>query len=463
VKLTAKKKKFLKVTTISIQTLRAKILAGLIILAYGSSSCSDPSSIGLDLDPNNNQIGVVYQEIPLTASVVKLDSIATTNNGHLVFGHDSGDFFGDSEGIAYSRLFFNRDINFPNPNAVLDSVRFTFNVRFVLANELETPKTIHIHTLKEQIQDVTYYNFSGLEFEEEPVITAKFNFKNRQDTLVNAKVDNEFVRNLFEEIKSREKFSDIFTFREFLPGFAFTGEKSEHTSFTLRPGSNTGLIFFYRNQGDTVSRAYPIATGLNFNLARHFSQYKVNATGTPTEVVTQPHVAYNVGPRVGMKGLSSLVVKLDTRALQDFLDTLQNVTFNRVILEMGPLEQNRATHRPFLSSIMYFTNETNRILRRSDGRQLFVQPDNRPQFDPTTDEPAADTPSLLFHNTETNLMSQSLTAHVNAIYRKRIPRRDLLVYPGQAGIDDFNFSMRENIWPTNSIKLKIFYSRTRAL
>lgn len=453
----------MKVTITSIQTLRAKFLAGLLILAYYISSCSDPSSIGLDLDPNNNQIGVVYHEITLNASVVKLDSISTTNNGHLVFGHDSGDFFGESEGIGYSRLFFNRDINFPNPNATLDSVRFTFNVRFVLADELVTPKTIHVHTLKEQIQDITYYNFSGLDFDKQPVVSAKFNFRTKQDTLVSAKVDNEFVRNLFEEIKSREKFTDIFTFRQFLPGFVFTGEKEEQTAFTIRPGSTTGLIFFYRNQGDTVSRAYPIATGLNFNVARHFSQYKVNASGTPTEVVTQPHVAYNVGARVGMKGLSSMVVKLDTRPLQNFLDTLENVTFNRVIMEMGPLQQNRATHRPFGATIMYLTNETNRILRRGDGRQLFVQPDNRPQFDPVTNEPAADTPSLLFHNVETNLMNQSLTAHVNAIYRKRIQRRDLLLYPGQAGIDDFNFSMKENVWPANSIKLKIFYSRTRTL
>lgn len=443
--------------------MQTKLVSGLLLFSIIAFSCSDPSSIGLDLDPNNNQIGVSYIEIPLSAKVVRLDTVPSINNGHLVFGHDSGDFFGESEAVAYSRLFFNRDINFPNANAVLDSVRFNFNVRFVLADNLSSPRTIRVHQLKEQIRDIVYYTTDGLQYEEEPVITASFNFQNRQDTLVSAKVDNEFVRNLFEEIKSGQNFTDIFTFREFLPGFAFTGDKNQQTSFTVRPGSNTGMVFFYRNEGDTVSRTYPIATGLNFNVARHFSQYKANTTGAAVENVTQAHVAYDVGDKVGMKGLSNMVVKLETEALSRFLDTLQNVTFNRVILEMGPLQKNRPTHRPFDTSIMYFTNETNRILRRSDGRQLFVQPDNRPQFDPETGEPASDTPALLFHDRENNIMLQSLTAHVNAIYRGRLQRRDFLLYPGQAGADDFTFSMKENVWDKNTIKLKIFYSRTRVL
>ncbi|UJP67002.1 DUF4270 family protein [Mongoliitalea daihaiensis] len=440
-----------------------KAITGLFLLSIIAASCSDPSSIGLDLDPNTNQIGVNYQEVSLSAKVVRLDSVSTTNNGHLVFGHDSGDFFGESEGVGYSRLFFDRDINFPSANAVLDSVRFNFNVRFVLADQLTSPKTIRVHKLKEQIQDRIYYSFDGLEYEEEPIVSASFNFQNNQDTLVNIKVDNEFVRNLFEEIKSGQNFTDIFTFRNFLPGLAFTGDKSEQAAFTIRPGSSTGMIFFYRNEGDTISRIYPVATGLNFNVARHFSQYKVNSAGSATESVTQSHVAYDVGNRVGMKGMSNIVVKLETEALARFLDTLDNVTFNRVILEMGPMEENRPTHRPFDRNIMYFTNETNRILRRSDGRQLFVSPDNRPQFDPETGEPASDVPSLLFHDRETNLLNQSLTAHVNAIYRRRIQRRDLLLYPGQTGSDDFTFSMKENVWDKNTIKLKIFYSRTRVL
>lgn len=462
----------MKVITIFTQTLPAKLAGSFLLLLtiLLSTSCEDPSSIGLDLDPNSNQIGVYYQEIPLTAQVLIQDSLSTTNTANLVVGYQESDYFGKTEGIGYSRLFFNRDVPFPNENAVLDSVRLVFNVRMVLADELNTPKTLHVHLLEEQIRDVEYYNFSSVRHQENPVLTASFNFAQRQDTIVGVKVSNEFTDMLFDEIKSKRYFTDIFTFRQFLPGIALKSEKSENTAFTIRPGNNTGLIFFYRNQGDSVSKAYPIATGINSNLARHFSEVKSDRSGTPTEVITQKLTAYNTGDNVGMKGLLGMLIKLDTRPLEAFLDTLQNATFNQVILEMGPVKAFPESKRPPQFQIMYFTDQTNRVLRRQDGFPMSVQPDGRIQVDPTTNEPyypAAQpeswTPALLAMNFENRLYSQFLTSHVNAVYRKNLPRRDYLLYPGTSTTDDGRNTLREYIMNKNEIKLKIFYSKTQSL
>jgi hypothetical protein len=465
VRLTAKKKtNFLKVTTTSIQTSPAKLAFGLFIIFHFISSCEDPSNIGLALDPNNNQIGVVYQEIPLSVTVVKQDSLLAVNPDNLVFGGDVSDFFGKTEGIAYSRLLFNRDVTRPLTNAVLDSVRFNFNVRAVNADDLSSTKSIAVHRLKEQIQDINYYNFNGLDYEEDPIFKASFDFSARQDTLVNYDLsDNEFAKLLFEELKDGTIFTDIFTFREYLPGLVFKGDQEEEGSFTVRPGNNTGFVFFYRNEGDTVSRAYPIATGVNLNVARHFNQIINDPTGTPTEAIREPFVAYDLGDRAGSKNSTGLLVKLDMSPLDAFLDTLQNVTFNQVILELGPLERNVATNRPPQFHQMLFTNETNRVLLRSDGRVMSVQPDGRPQVDPITGEPIfTDSPSLLAHDRERNIYRQTITSHVNAIYRKNIQRRDFLLYPLVSGVDEYRHSLREFVIDPQSPVLKIYYSRTRA-
>ncbi|MFD2199995.1 DUF4270 family protein [Shivajiella indica] len=464
-RLTAKKtNNFLKVTTTSILTSPAKLASGLFIIFHLISSCADPSNIGLALDPNNNQIGVVYQEIPLSLTVVKQDSLLTTNPDNLVFGSDVSDFFGKTEGIAYSRLLFNRDVPRPLANAVLDSVRFNFNVRAVNADDISTPKSILVHRLNEQIQDINYYNFSSLEYEGDPIFKASFDFSERQDTLVNFNLsDNEFAKLLFEEIKDGTVFSDIFTFREYLPGLVFKGDEQEDGSITVRPGNNTGFVFFYRNEGDTVSRTYPIATGINTNIARHFNQVINDPTGTPTEAITEPFVAYDLGGRAGSKNNTGLLVKLDMSPLGAFLDTLQNVTFNQVILELGPLEKNVVTNRPPQFHQMLFTNETNRVILRNDGRVMAVQPDGRPQVDPATGEPIyTDSPSLLAHDRERNIYRQSITSHVNAIYRKNIERRDFLLYPLVGGVDEYRQSMRDFVMDSQSPVLKIYYSRTRA-
>ncbi len=454
----------MKVITTYILTLPAKLAFGLLIIFPILSSCEDPSNIGLELDPNNNQIGVFYQEIPLSAFVIQQDSLITTNTDILVFGSDEGDFFGKTEAIAYSRLLFNRDLSRPQPNAVLDSVRFNFNLAFVNADDLTSPKTLQVHRLNEQIRDISYYSFSSLDFEEDPIFTASFNFSEKQDTLVFAKLnENPFALDLFEALKNGSAFTDVFTFREFLPGIVFKGAKDEKVSFSLLPGNNSGFVFFFRNEGDTVSRAYPIATGVNSNSARHFNQIINDPTGTPVEAITEKFVTYDLGSRAGSKNNTGFLVKLDTSPLDAFLDTLRNVTFNQVILELGPLKRNIATNRPPQFLQMFFTNETNRVLLREDGRVMAVQPDGRPQVDPVTKEPLyTDSPALLAHDREKNIYRQFLTSHVNAIYRGSIERRDFILYPLVGRSDEYRQSLREFVLDSRSPVLKIYYSKTRA-
>ncbi len=439
---------------------------GLLILISITSSCEDPSNIGLELDPNSNQIGVFYQEIPLSASVVLTDSINTTNTRHLVYGKDESDFFGKTEATAYARLLYNRDVRRPEATAVLDSVRFNINMRHVLGDDLDAPKTIHVHTLEEQIRDINYFNFNSLNYDPVPVISLTVDFKDKQDTIVSISINNEFTERIFTELRDGNAFNDIFSFREFLPGLVFKGAENEDVSFSTRVGNNTGFVFFYKNEGDTVSRAYPIATGVNNNFARHFSQVTNDPTGTPTEAVKNKMVAYNLGQFAGGKSAFGMVVKLDMSPLDAFLDTLENVTFNQVLLEMGPLVNNKVTNLPPLQQIMYFTNETNQILLRTDRLPMAVQPDGRPQVDLEKGEPfftEQQQPALFSHSREENTFSQFITSHVNAIYRKKIQRRDLLLYPGALGSDDFRQSLQEYVVDQNTIKLKIFFSKTRSL
>ena len=453
----------MKVITTFTQTLRAKLAIGLLISITVFSACEDPSSIGLELDPNSNQIGVFYQEIPLTALVVRQDSVLTTNREALVFGGDISDFFGKTEATAYSRLLFNRDLIRPGANATLDSVRFNFNFRAVNGDDLSQSKTIKVHKLKEQIRDINYYSFNSLEFEEEPIFSSSFNFANRQDTLVFTKLENNsFANELFEAIKDGAILRDNFTFREFVPGIAFKGDPTENVSYHLIPSTNTGFVFFFRNEGDTISRSFTVATGVNFNSARHFNQITVDPTGTPTEAVTENFVAYDLGGLAGSKNNTGLVVKLDMSPLDAFLDTLRNVTFNQVILELGPMKRNVATNRPPQLLQMFFTNETNRKLM-GEGGAFAVQSDNRPQFNEETGQPVVgDFPAFLTHDREKNIYTQSITSHVSAVYRGNIQRRDFILYPLVPGSDEYRQSLREFVIDSRSPILKIYYSSIRA-
>jgi hypothetical protein len=446
----------------------AKLTAILIIFSV-ATSCEDPSNIGLELDPDNNQIGVFYQEIPLSASVVLQDSLSTTNSGVLVYGNEQSDFFGKTESIGYSRLFYNRDIARPKENAVLDSVKFLINMREVVTEDTINSKTIHVHLLTEQIQDLEYYNFSSVAYDPTPFFSGSFDFTDRQDTVMVSKIDNALTDEIFSELVNGRYFQDIFSFRQFLPGIAFKAEEGENVSFSTLVGNSTGFIFYYKNEGDTVSRSYPIATGINFNLARHFSQVINDPTGTPLEAVIEKNKAYQLPDFVGSKSTMGLQVKLDLSPLDDFLDTLSNINFNQVTLEMGPLKDYSAPESP-VTLIPYFTNETNRLLFRKDGFPMIVQPDGGPQVDVETNEPSFTYNAAHFTlNNEIKSYSQFLTSHVNAVYRKKLNRTDFLLIPGfvnrqsQTISQDFRSNLKEYVVGQNNIKLKIFYSRSRSL
>mgnify|MGYP006144902283 CR=1 FL=1 len=441
----------------------AKLVGGLLITLSIASSCSDPSTIGLDLDPDNNQIGVFYTEIPLSASMVLLDSFETTNSFSMVVGGMTDDFFGKTEGIGFSRLAISPTATRPSQNAVLDSVKFNFLIESVIGNDLSSPKSLSVHLLNESIMDTTYYNTDRLDFDPNPIAQGSFNFSARQDTAVSIAMESGFSDFIFEELKKGDNFRDIFTFRNFIPGIAFQGDTEENASTSIRIGNNTGIIVYFKNQGDTVSRGYAITTAQS----RHFNYVNSDRSGTPTEVITEAGKAYDLGNRVGLKSNLGLTIKLDTSPIEEFLDTLTNVTFNDVILELGPLGSESVTNRPPPSMFLNFTDDSNRVLKRN-GTQIIVQTENQPQF--ITDEngniiPAVGNPGRLGFSTTSNLYRQGLTSYLNAIYRHGLPRNDVLLYPAptsQDGGDAFRRSFRGFTVDQNNIKLKIYYSKIRA-
>ena len=134
------KMSFLKAITIFIQTLQAKFLGVLCSIVIFLGACSDPSDIGLVLDPGSNQIGVFYEEIPLSSFLVLEDSFNTTNQSRLVVGGDQSDLFGTTESIAYSRLSFNPNGVLPEDNAIFDSAIFSFNIVDLIGEDFEEEK-----------------------------------------------------------------------------------------------------------------------------------------------------------------------------------------------------------------------------------------------------------------------------------------------------------------------------------
>lgn len=454
----------MKVITTSIQTSPAKLVGGLLISLTVASACSDPSNIGLDLDPNNNQIGVFFTEIPLSASMVLLDSFNTTNQGSFVVGGETSPFFGKTEGIGFSRLAINVTAPLPKQDAILDSIKFNFQVESATGKDFSKLKSLKVHLLTEGIQDTSYYSFDRLAFDPNTIAENSFDFSARKDTLVSMKMKEEFAVSIFQEMKNGDAFKDLFSFRRLIKGIAITGNPEEEVSMNLRVGNTTGISVYYHYKDDTVPTVYPISTAQS----RHFNYVKNDRQGSQTEIIVQPGTSYNTGDKVGSKSGVGLVLKIDTSPIDAFLDTITNVTFNEITFHIGPLETTSGDNFPPSFMVMNFTNETNRLLTRFDGEPMSVQADGQAQqaIDANGNiVPSVAAPAILAYFSESRIYNQRITSYMNAVYRSNLQRNDWILYPNSPGTagDDFKKSFKEFVVNKNNIKLKIYYSKIRAL
>jgi hypothetical protein len=469
-KLTLKKRiDFSKVTTTFIQSLPVKLAISLFLILNLAGSCSDPSEIGLLLDPNTNQIGVFYLEIPLSTSMVLYDSFNTTSQGRLVVGGDIDDFFGTTESIGYSRLSFNPNAAKPNSEAIFDSAKFTINVQATDGIAFDTPKSYRVHRLMEPILDTSYYNFSQLRFSDETIAEGSFIIKPDTANLLRMDVKAEMAAELFEKLTSNDPaFTNIFTFRDYFPGIAITGNATDNANISAAVGNGTGMILYYHYENDTVSRTYPI----NTIQSRHFNQVKSDRSGTPTAVITERGIAYEVpGDIVGGKANLGLFVKIDTSPLDMFLDTLENITFNQVLMEVGPIQEFSEFRRPTRNLVMYFATENNKLYSRFDGSVVAVQSENASQtsIDPSGNVvPSTGSQNSLVLDAETRLFRNQVTSYINGIYRNGLIRTDLFLYPNFPSLpnnpvttDESKRNLRQYKVKNDRIVLKVYYTRRR--
>lgn len=456
----------MKSSTAFTQVSPAKLAYAALLSIILNSSCSDPAVVGIELAPENNQIGVFFEDFDFPAEVVLLDSFNTTNKGNLIVGIEEDSYFGRTEGIGYSRLYIDVSDERPRSEAFLDSMLFDVEVISVNGSELDKPKYLSIHRLTEAILDTAYYNFDRLQFEDSPLASGEFIYEDVQDTIISLQVTEEFREELFGKIKRSLEFEDIFKFREYLPGMAFKGREGDNTTLGVELGPNTRIATYYHYPGDTSSTLYEI----NTTSSRYFSGVESDRTGTPSSVVTEPGKNYSTGTMVGMKSGLGMVIRLDTSPLDAFLDTLSGITFNQVNLTIGDIESSPEGQNPPQALSIYFTDSNNDFLQAENTVYYTLQADGQSQVfinDNGDEVPNVTAPASINFDSESNSYSQLITSHVNAVFRGQLTRRDWLLYGGYISSeigtnnDPFRQSLRQFLVNKNKVKVQVIYSKIR--
>ena len=444
--------------------LRAKIsvFAFLVVLVLGG--CSDPATLGLELAPENNQIGVFYKEIPLNAQVVLLDSFNTTNAGILIVGDEEDPYFGKTRSTAYTRLYIEQGSERPKAEALLDSVFFNLATVSVNGADLDKKKKYAVHLLSRPLEDTLYYNFSKLPYAANPIAEVEVTFKDTKDTLIKAPLNPVLANEIFAKLKKGNEFDNLFNFRKYIPGVAIVPRPGDNTTAGFSLGGNTGITFHYHNTGDTTKLTYKINT---FS-SRSFNGVESDRRGTPTEVVRDYQKSYSTGALVGMKSGLGLAIRLDTSPLDAFLDTIKGVVFNQVTLQMGPIEEPVKGQTPISGMVMKFIDSKNEVLLSSINQaELHLQGDGQVQV--IEDEKGNKVPNNFFpssaiigYETTSKLQRAGISSYMNALYKKELQRKDWLLYAITPNTgDDLKRSLRQFKVNKDKVVITVIYSKTK--
>ena len=444
--------------------LRAKISVFAFLLVLVLGGCSDPATLGLELAPENNQIGVFYKEIPLNAQVVLLDSFNTTNAGILIVGDEEDPYFGKTRSTAYTRLYIEQGAERPKAEALLDSVFFNLATVSVNGADLDKKKKYAVHLLSRPLEDTLYYNFSKLPYAANPIAEVEVTFKDTKDTLIKAPLNPVLANEIFAKLKRGNEFDNLFNFRKYLPGVAVVPRAGDNATAGFSLGGNTGITFYYHNTGDTTRLKYTINT---FS-SRSFNGAESDRRGTPTEVVRDYQKSYSTGALVGMKSGLGLAIRLDTSPLDAFLDTIKGVVFNQVTLQMGPIEEPGKGQTPISGMVMKFIDSKNQVLLSSINQaELHVQGDGQVQV--IEDEKGTKVPNNFFpssaiigYETTSKLQRAGISSYMNALYKKELQRKDWLLYAITPNTgDDLKRSLRQFKVNKDKVVITVIYSKTK--
>jgi hypothetical protein len=396
--------------------------------------------------------------------VILLDSFNTTNAGILIVGDEQDPYFGKTKSTAYTRLHIEQGSERPRADALLDSVFFTLSTVSVNGSNLTQKKKYSVHLLDQPLLDTLYYNFSKLPYNPSPIAEVEVLFKDTKDTIIKAPLKQAFADEYFGKLKRGLEFDNLFSFRRYLPGVAIVPREGDNATAGFSLGGNTGIVFFYHYLGDTTAKKYTITT---FS-SRSFNGIESDRSGTPTEVVNQYQKPFSTGPVVGMKSGLGLALRIDTRPIDAFLDTLSGVVFNQVNLQLGPIEEQDEKNTPISGMVMKMVDSQNRVLLSSINKaELHVQGDGQPQV--IEDNKGDFVPNNFFQSSAiigyditTRTQRAGISSYFNALYKDQLKRTDWLLYAITPTTgDDFKRSLRQFKVNRNQLKITVIYSKTK--
>ncbi|MEQ8684732.1 MAG: DUF4270 family protein [Imperialibacter sp.] len=425
------------------------LLFGAALMLFG---CESPSEVGLELNPNENNVGVYEEVFTLPSSVILFDSINTTNDSRLLVGRFKDPFFGDITAKSFSQVTRNGELIAINDKGVLDSIMFDFELSYIYGEYGSTFQTINVYQLSDTLYSgVSYYSDDSTKYlSRTPAASKKFFYSPTKDTVIRIKATPAWASNFFSIVRNGTTVSEL---------------ENEIKGFALIPGADNTLIFGFHPENSKVSVHYHVPDGadslvysLNFGATVRYNGVTADRAGTELgALVEQSDEFIPPSGHMYLQGGTGIYTKLSLRPFRKFVDSLGNIIVNRAEIRLGAIDELTSVDYRIMppNSFMYiFADSTNKIIGANIGLSTRI-PNHVVLSDVSYGNPSSPRPLFPLYDSASRAYSSTPTFFFQALRDSIFNTNDLIIYPGTNDVTSLN----RFVVPKDSIQLKIYYTR----
>jgi hypothetical protein len=427
------------------------LLFGAALMLFG---CESPSEVGLELNPNENNVGVYEEVFTLPSSVILFDSLNTTNDSRLLVGRFKDPFFGDITTKSFSQVSRNGEVVAINDKGVVDSIMFDFELSYLYGEYTSVFQTINVYQLSDTLYSgVSYYSDDSTEYlSRTPAASKKFFYSPTRDTVIRIKATPAWASNFFSIVRDGTSASEL---------------ENQIKGFALIPGKDNTLIFGFHPENSKVNVHYHVPDGadslvytLNFNTTR-YNGITADRAGTELEALIKRSDEF-IPPSGDMyvQGGTGIYTKLSLRPFRKFVDSLGNIIINRAEIRLGAIDELTSVDyriKPPNSFKYIFADSTNKIIGANI--ELATRIANHVVLtDVSYGNPSSPRALFPLYDSASRSYSGTPTFFFQRLRDSIFNTNDLIIYPGTISTNDVT-SLSRFVVPKDSIQLKIYYTR----
>lgn len=432
--------------------LQGRVISGLLFLvALSFFGCEDPSEVGLELNPNENNVGVYEREFILPSSVVLNDSINTSNDTRLLVGRFDDPVFGKVTAKSFTQVTREGEFAAIDTKGVLDSIVFNLEVSYAHGQYGFFYQTLNIYQLSDTLfSSLNYFaddetTYSG----KTEVASKRWVYSPTNDTVIRLKAEPFWAASIFNKVLDGTTPAEL---KNDIKGFALVPGDENTFVFGFNP-TNSFINFHYHTESRD-SLEYKLSFALNGLNDMRYNHISVDRTGTELETLSGDVTEF-VPPSgyVYAQAGTGVHTKISLAPVRQFLDSLQNVMINRAELTIGP-------NAPLTSPDYYIKppSAIGFVRGREEGNHFWVFAgafSTTPNYVVMTDQGYIGKSPVLKSTPAYDSASRSYKAIPTLFFqhlKDNIEFDDLVIYPMD------KTSLNRYIIPADSIRLKIFYT-----